>query len=387
MLNIHNNVINKSLVLLSIKINEPTSTYRNSRVAEVIITTGTTQHRKEPKFFRLQHRIPQATMNPGFLPSQDDFLLTQYTDPEPSVSTQYEQSQREQYQCEHYNYMQLVGAPGFPVPTLSNSDLSQSFCQPIQQNFQCSLPPNYLGYLVVYPARLEEQSLAYATSYQHPHLFSPYTSSPVIWQDLPVDFFSAGLEGYGPTSITPETPYLPYIYTNIVGGGSYGAMSSRSGTYVSGWNHSEGIIHKPTGQRRGKNPQKKIRTTPSSCDKTGIRSMHCSPSERIQCSIELLGVECVQSFARIEHLRRHIKSVHSGFSVSCKVPRCTKSFSRSDNLYDHYYTHIDVEKPGRNRRLSVYELGQILGSQDGSIFRILQRKMERPRRPTRRRRR
>jgi hypothetical protein len=339
----------------------------------------------------LQHRMPptwiQITMNPGFLPIQGNLLLTQYTDVEPLAFTQYEESQREQSQREQYNFMQLVGAPGSPVQTLSNSELSQSFCRPIQQNFQCPLPPSHLVYPVIYPARLEEQSFAYATPYQHPCLFSPFTLSPVIWEDVPVDFFSAGLEGYGPTSIPPDTPYMPYIYTNTVGGGSYGGMSSRSGTYVSMWDRSESITHKSTGQRRGGRPQKKVRTTLSSCDKSSIRSMHHLPSKRIQCPIELLGVECVQSFARVEHLRRHIKSVHSGFSVSCKVPRCTKSFSRSDNLYDHYYTHIDVEKPGRNQRLSVYELGQILGSQDGSIFRILQRKMERPRKPTRRRRR
>jgi hypothetical protein len=327
----------------------------------------------------------QITMNPEFLPAQENLLLTQYTDAEPSVFIQSEQSRREQSECE--NYMQLVGAPGSPVPTVSNANLSHSSCQPMQRNFQCPLPPNYLDYPVVYPDRLEGQSVAYATPYQHPYRFSPYTSYPVIWEDVPVDFFSAGLEGYGPTSVPSETPYLPYVYTNVVSGGSYGGMSSTSGTYVSGWNHAEDIIYKSTSQSRGKKPQRKMRATPSSCDEADIRSMHCSPTKRIQCPIEMLGGECGQSFARVEHLRRHIKSVHSGFSVSCKVPRCTKSFSRSDNLYDHYCTHVDAEKPGRNRRLSTYELGQILGPQDGSIFRILKRKMEQPRKPTRHRRR
>jgi hypothetical protein len=328
----------------------------------------------------------QITMNPGFLPTQENLLLTKYTDVEPSVFTLSEQSQREQSEWEKYNHMQLVGETGgSPVPTVSNSNLSHSSCQPIQQNFQCPLPPSYLDYPVLYSARLEGQSVAYATPYQHPDLFSPYTPYPVIWEDVPVDIFSAGLDGYGLASIPSETSYLSYVYT--VSGGSYGGMGSRSGTYVSGWNRAEGIIHKSTSQRRRKKPQKKIKATSSSCEKDDVRSMHCSPPKRIQCPIEMLEGECGQSFARVEHLRRHIKSVHSGFSVSCKVPRCTKSFSRSDNLYDHYCTHVDVEKPGRNRRLSIYELGEILRPQDRSIFRIMKRKMERPRKPTRRRRR
>jgi hypothetical protein len=277
--------------------------------------------------------------------------------------------------------MQRIGSPRFSVPNLLDSNLSQSSCQQIQQNFQGLRQPNHLDYPIVYLIHLEEQSFASGTLDQNLCLSSPRTSYPVIWERSPVDFFSAGLEGNGHTFSSSETPYLPCMYTDVVSGSSYDSTSGRSGAYGSGWEYSE---DKSTGQRRGRKAQK-MRIPSPSCDGTDIGPMHYSPSQRIKCPIETLGDKCAQSFARTEHLRRHIRSKHSSFRVSCKVPRCTKSFSRSDNLYDHYCTHIDVEKPGRNRRLSLYELGQILGSQDIGIFHILKRRVEQPRKPIRRR--
>jgi hypothetical protein len=318
----------------------------------------------------------QATMDTGCSSTQGNLLVTQYADAEPLVFAQ----------CEQYTYMQMIGAPRSPVPALFVSNSSQSFRQPIQQNFQNLLPPTYLDYPLGYSTYLEGQSFADASKGLNPCLVSPYTSYPVTCEHVPVKFFPAGSEGYRHTFMSSETPYLHCMYTDVVSGSSYGGLSSKSGTCSSVWDYSESTTDRSAAQGGGRKAQKKMGIIRSSRDGTRSRRVQCFPSKRINCPIEVLGGHCAQSFARVEHLRRHIQSVHSGFSVSCKVPRCTKSFSRSDNLYDHYCTHLDVEKPGRNRRLSLYELGQILGSRDIGIFRILQRRMERPRKPTRRRR-
>jgi len=47
---------------------------------------------------------------------------------------------------------------------------------------------------------------------------------------------------------------------------------------------------------------------------------------------------CTKAFRRSEHLKRHIRSVHSNIRpFPCKF--CDKKFSRSDNLAQHLRTH------------------------------------------------
>ncbi|KAH7061812.1 hypothetical protein BKA63DRAFT_195742 [Paraphoma chrysanthemicola] len=130
---------------------------------------------------------------------------------------------------------------------------------------------------------------------------------------------------------------------------------------------------KPRDKYRGKRAHQAIRRSIPGQGKFRARS---TPRPPFTCV-------CGQNFARIEHLRRHVNTVHSDYRIACKVPGCTKSFSRSDNLYDHYCTHVDLRKSGRNRRLSLKEMEGILGSQDRSIFLVLRRRMSRPRRPSR----
>ncbi|KAF1968477.1 hypothetical protein BU23DRAFT_362821, partial [Bimuria novae-zelandiae CBS 107.79] len=57
-----------------------------------------------------------------------------------------------------------------------------------------------------------------------------------------------------------------------------------------------------------------------------------SPSKPWSCEY------CGQSFGRQEHVKRHIKSVHSGEKPhQCQI--CGKRFSRNDNLTQHLKTH------------------------------------------------
>ncbi|KXN68621.1 hypothetical protein CONCODRAFT_22482, partial [Conidiobolus coronatus NRRL 28638] len=49
---------------------------------------------------------------------------------------------------------------------------------------------------------------------------------------------------------------------------------------------------------------------------------------------------CGRVFKRAEHLRRHIRCVHSlDRPYACPVKDCGKRFSRSDNLNQHIKTH------------------------------------------------
>lgn len=55
--------------------------------------------------------------------------------------------------------------------------------------------------------------------------------------------------------------------------------------------------------------------------------------------------ECDKQFKRLEHLKRHIRSVHSNIRpFHCKY--CDKKFSRSDNLAQHLKTHFKVNNNG-----------------------------------------
>lgn len=55
--------------------------------------------------------------------------------------------------------------------------------------------------------------------------------------------------------------------------------------------------------------------------------------------------DCPKQFKRSEHLKRHIRSVHSNIRpFHCKY--CEKQFSRSDNLAQHLKTHYKVNSNG-----------------------------------------
>jgi hypothetical protein len=59
---------------------------------------------------------------------------------------------------------------------------------------------------------------------------------------------------------------------------------------------------------------------------------------------------CQALFARPEHLRRHVHTVHEKKErLPCKVASCAKPFPRADNLRAHYWTHVKGHgRRGRN---------------------------------------
>jgi hypothetical protein len=87
--------------------------------------------------------------------------------------------------------------------------------------------------------------------------------------------------------------------------------------------------------------------------------------------------QCERSFARPEHLRRHVKTVHGQLRpYVCKVPRCARAFSRGDNLRDHYWTHLQRGgRAGKNDKMSFAELKAILGKGDKRLMRRLKQRL------------
>jgi hypothetical protein len=96
------------------------------------------------------------------------------------------------------------------------------------------------------------------------------------------------------------------------------------------------------------------------------------PARHYACPRVDLG--CVRRFARPEHLRRHINTVHGDKrDHRCKVPKCaTKPFSRSDNLRDHYWSHLERGgRTGKNDKMSLSELKEILGPKERKLIKKL----------------
>jgi uncharacterized Zn-finger protein len=61
-----------------------------------------------------------------------------------------------------------------------------------------------------------------------------------------------------------------------------------------------------------------------------------TPPKQFDCDFE----GCNKTFKRSEHLKRHIRSIHTlEKPFPCPYPGCTKKFSRSDNLNQHLRIH------------------------------------------------
>lgn len=85
---------------------------------------------------------------------------------------------------------------------------------------------------------------------------------------------------------------------------------------------------------------------------------------------------CSKKFERLEHLRRHVRTVHGDERPhTCKV--CFKAFSRGDNLREHYWTHVAREgKVGHNKRMAISQLKTILGPEERRLVRRLRNKLK-----------
>ncbi|OCH89744.1 hypothetical protein OBBRIDRAFT_732098, partial [Obba rivulosa] len=59
---------------------------------------------------------------------------------------------------------------------------------------------------------------------------------------------------------------------------------------------------------------------------------------------------CGKCFARGEHLKRHVRSIHTNEKPhKCPFPGCGKDFSRHDNLGQHMRVHKNYASPKNGR--------------------------------------
>ncbi|CBX94196.1 hypothetical protein IAQ61_005339 [Plenodomus lingam] len=119
----------------------------------------------------------------------------------------------------------------------------------------------------------------------------------------------------------------------------------------------------------------------SKWDLSGMSSYNRQQSHSFYCPLrgqtDTRGKICNAKFARPEHCRRHVKTVHGDVKeYRCKVQGCERAFSRGDNLRDHYWTHLQRGgRIGKNDKMSLAELKEILGRSEKKLIRKLKQKM------------
>ncbi|KNG52795.1 c2h2 type conidiation transcription factor [Stemphylium lycopersici] len=87
---------------------------------------------------------------------------------------------------------------------------------------------------------------------------------------------------------------------------------------------------------------------------------------------------CRKRFTRPEHLRRHMKTVHTDEKdYVCLVPDCERRFSRRDNLDHHYWTHLSPGgKMSKNKKMSFEEIRNILNPKQKQLLQRLKMKLK-----------
>jgi hypothetical protein len=116
----------------------------------------------------------------------------------------------------------------------------------------------------------------------------------------------------------------------------------------------------------------------------GLRSagpVSSIPQKQFECyysiQVRTESYACKKRFSRPEHLRRHMRTVHSDQKDKiCKFPGYKKSFSRADNLQDHYWTHLDKGgRYGYNVQLSLEELERVLCPKEQDVYDRIERRL------------
>lgn len=82
------------------------------------------------------------------------------------------------------------------------------------------------------------------------------------------------------------------------------------------------------------------RRVPTEAEADEVNNGSSSKTRMFRCDV--LG--CGKCFLRGEHLKRHIRSIHTHEKpYKCVVPSCGKHFSRRDNLVQHLKIHKDLD--------------------------------------------
>ncbi|KAF1820027.1 uncharacterized protein K489DRAFT_64460 [Dissoconium aciculare CBS 342.82] len=113
-------------------------------------------------------------------------------------------------------------------------------------------------------------------------------------------------------------------------------------------------------------PKQRLRRKRRSAADRGLPAKYaedCAPKAKTHQCPDLASDEfpCLRSFARIEHLNRHMKSHAPYVDRPWYCPICEHRPSRCDNLVQHLLTHLDGSTRGRRNRFCTWpDLKQLL---------------------------
>jgi len=95
-----------------------------------------------------------------------------------------------------------------------------------------------------------------------------------------------------------------------------------------------------TDQQQQQDYRPLVVTPPQTPARSRGRRMSARPAKPGTKCFECNYAGCGKVFKRSEHLKRHVRSIHTlERPFSCPFPHCSKRFSRSDNLSQHIRVH------------------------------------------------
>jgi hypothetical protein len=254
-----------------------------------------------------------------------------------------------------------------------------SDCQYVIGNQELHWQPHLCGSGVHSSQQLRPQfapSVWQTSDYVTPSFPSPmeYYTSPHLGE-TPASFSQAG-SAYSPSQQSSDEATVKPSETN--------SSEFDSDSEVSSDESSSSYIQRNGSRSNSRSHQRNsaVATVLRLGRWSTIEDPYIHPPQRLYvCRIGANSGErdrrCDKRFARPEHLRRHEITVHSDYRPHCcKVPSCNKAFSRSDNLRDHYWTHIERGgRIGKNDKMSILELREILGRGEKRLFKKLKKRL------------
>ncbi|KAI8337171.1 hypothetical protein BC941DRAFT_502644 [Chlamydoabsidia padenii] len=242
------------------------------------------------------------------LSNQSESSLSDYEQQTPSPSNGYEdyifqQQQHLQHPLdEQKRRMSMIEQASYYQQQSPSYMLSTDYLQPL--NNMSMLPPSSLGY-VPYQQRSMSYSAGDALSNLVPTMFNYQVSgqsSPMMLNNSTSNHSTTALSDMVPFGETEEMPPSDPQQVKLTKSGKVKQYRSR-------------------GRRVSNNPT------------LGAKMFTCKHED------------CGKIFKRSEHLKRHIRSIHTlEKPFECPYQTCSKRFSRSDNLNQHIRIHRHTNK-------------------------------------------
>lgn len=158
---------------------------------------------------------------------------------------------------------------------------------------------------------------------------------------------------------------LPSMACSITGSDTWVGFLTKTGEHVH-------LIYDPQkGARIDQGPVCADRAaTPLIHTKNGSAKKNRNANQRHRTRAGKGCPYCGIAITRIEHYRRHVRTVHeNGSKNPCKL--CPKSFNRKDNLRAHYWTHVyRGGRAGRNKKMSLADLQTYVGMDEKLLKRF-----------------